>query len=44
MMIGQSAATAAALAIDKNVAVQKVDYGKLKKRLMEDKMILPKNK
>ncbi|MDR1269602.1 MAG: FAD-dependent oxidoreductase, partial [Planctomycetaceae bacterium] len=36
MILGQSAATAAVLAIDENIDVQKLDYEKLKKRLLED--------
>jgi hypothetical protein len=40
MILGQSAATAAAHAIDEGVALQKVDYGKLKKRLLEDDQVL----
>ena len=40
MILGQSAGTAAALAIDDNCAVQKVDYAKLKARLLADKQIL----
>ena len=40
MVLGQSAATAAALAIDDNVAVQQVDYPKLRERLLEDKQVL----
>jgi hypothetical protein len=40
MVLGQSAATAAALAIDDEVAIQKVDYKKLKDRLLADKQIL----
>lgn len=40
MILGQSAATAAAFAIDDNVAVQDVDYPKLKEQLLEDKQIL----
>ncbi|NQU49097.1 MAG: FAD-dependent oxidoreductase [Planctomycetes bacterium] len=40
MILGQSAATAACLAIDENVAVQDVDYGKLKKKLIADKQRL----
>ncbi|MBC8406382.1 MAG: FAD-dependent oxidoreductase [Planctomycetes bacterium] len=40
MILGQSAATAACLAIDDNVAVQDVDYGKLKKQLIADKQRL----
>lgn len=40
MILGQSAATAASMAIDDAVAVQDVDYPKLKKRLVADKQIL----
>src|SRR5204863_4501913 len=40
MVLGQSAATAAALAIDDKTDVQKVDYEKLKKRLVADKQVL----
>jgi hypothetical protein len=40
MILGQSAATAACLAIDANVPVQKVDYAKLRPRLLADKQIL----
>ena len=40
MVLGQSAATAASLAIDENVAVQDVNYQKLRKVLLEDKQIL----
>lgn len=40
MILGQSAATAAVLALDKKTAVQDVDYGQLRKRLMADKQIL----
>src|SRR5262249_16744029 len=40
MVLGQSAATAAALAIDEGVAVQKVDYRKLRARLLGDKQVL----
>ncbi len=40
MVLGQSAATAAALAIDGEVAVQDVDYDTLKQRLLEDKQVL----
>jgi len=36
MILGQSAATAAAFAIDNNIAVQDVDYAKLKERLLAD--------
>ena len=40
MILGQSAATAAALAIDANTSVQKVDYSKLRERLLADKQVL----
>jgi hypothetical protein len=40
MAMGQSAATAAALAIDGQTTVQKVDYPKLKERLLKDGQIL----
>jgi hypothetical protein len=40
MVLGQSAATAAALAIDANVPVQQVDYAKLRERLLRDKQVL----
>lgn len=40
MILGQSAATAAALAIDANSAVQEVPYAKLKERLAKDGQIL----
>src|SRR5262245_56632085 len=40
MVLGQSAATAAAIAIDDKVDVQKVDYQKLKKPLLADKQVL----
>ncbi|MCA9731508.1 FAD-dependent oxidoreductase [candidate division KSB1 bacterium] len=36
MILGQSAGTAACIAIDDNVSVQEVDYNKLKKRLLLD--------
>jgi hypothetical protein len=41
MILGQSAATAAVFAIDDNVAVQDVDYDKLKDRLLADGQRLP---
>ncbi len=41
-ILGQSAATAAAMAIDDRVEVQKVDYVKLRKRLLDDKQVLGK--
>lgn len=40
MVLGQSSATAACLAIDSNVTIQKVDYEKLKSRLLADRQIL----
>lgn len=40
MILGQSAATAAAQAIDNNEAVQDIDYTRLKLRLLEDKQKL----
>ena len=45
MVLGQSAATAAVMAIDDGIAVQDVDYDKLRERLIADKQVLdiPKN-
>jgi hypothetical protein len=40
MVLGQSAATAAALAIDAGTSVQQVDYAKLRERLLADKQVL----
>lgn len=40
MVTSQSAATAASLAIDENVPVQRVDQNKLRARLLEDKQVL----
>ena len=40
MILGQSSATAAALAIDDQVPVQKVNYAKLRARLLADKQVL----
>lgn len=40
MVLGQSAATAACQAIDAGVAVQKLDYAKLRERLLADKQVL----
>jgi len=40
MVLGQSAATAAAQAIDAGSAVQDVDYAKLRARLLADKQVL----
>jgi hypothetical protein len=40
MILGQSAATAAAIAIDDQCSVQDVKYAKLRERLLADKQIL----
>lgn len=40
MVLGQSAATAASLAIDANVDIQNVDYTSLRNTLLKDKQIL----
>jgi len=40
MILGQSAATAAALALEENVPLQELDYSKLRARLLADKQIL----
>jgi hypothetical protein len=40
MVLGQSAATAAVLATDANVDVQKVDYTRLRERLLRDRQVL----
>lgn len=40
MVLGQSAATAAAQALEANQAVQDIDYAKLKVKLLEDKQVL----
>jgi hypothetical protein len=40
MVLGQSAATAAALAIDAGTSVQQVDYAKLRERLLADRQVL----
>ena len=40
MTMGQSAATAACMAIDDRLPVQKVDYKKLRERLLADKQVL----
>ncbi len=40
MILGHSAATAAAMAIDAGIAVQDVDYAKLKTKLLKDGQIL----
>lgn len=40
MILGQSAATAASFALEDGVPVQKVEYSKVRARLLEDKQIL----
>jgi hypothetical protein len=40
MILGQSAATAAVLALDGKLPVQKLAYEKLRERLLADKQIL----
>jgi hypothetical protein len=40
MILGQSAATAARIAIDERIPVQKVDYEKLRRQLLADKQVL----
>ena len=40
MILGQSAATAACIAIDDNVPVQDVDYKKLRQQLLEEGQVL----
>lgn len=40
MILGQSAATAASLAIDEKIPVQKVSYNKLREQLVEDRQVL----
>jgi hypothetical protein len=40
MILGQSSATAAAMAIDEKIPVQKMDYAKLRARLLADKQVL----
>src|SRR5690606_18870879 len=40
MVLGQSAVTAACLAIQQNVAVQDVPYSKLRERLLQDGQVL----
>jgi hypothetical protein len=44
MILGQSAATAAVLAMDGKVSVQKLPYEKLRPRLLADKQILEWNR
>ncbi len=40
MILGQSAGTAVALAIDNKTTIQKVNYGQLKAKLLDDKQVL----
>ena len=40
MVLGQSAATAACQALDANTSVQKIDYAKLREKLLADKQVL----
>jgi hypothetical protein len=40
MILAQSAATAAALAIDLKISVQQVPYGRLREQLLEDGQVL----
>jgi hypothetical protein len=40
MVLGESAATAAVIAIDDNVNVQDVDYSRLRARLLADGQVL----
>ncbi|MEK7833029.1 MAG: FAD-dependent oxidoreductase, partial [Acidobacteriota bacterium] len=40
MILGQSAATAAVMAIDDKTAVQDVPYAKLRERMLRDKQVL----
>ena len=40
MILGQSAATAAAVAINEGISVQDVDYAQLKQRLLSDQQVL----
>ncbi|MEO2047417.1 MAG: FAD-dependent oxidoreductase [Pirellulales bacterium] len=40
MVLGQSAATAAAQAIEQSIPIQEIEYSQLKKRLLEDGQIL----
>jgi hypothetical protein len=42
MILGQSAATAAAMAIDKKIAVQDLSYIELRAKLLADGQILDK--
>jgi len=40
MILGQSAATAAAMALDAGIAVQDVPYARLRERLLRDGQVL----
>jgi hypothetical protein len=40
MILGQSAATAAALALDANIPIQEVPYARLRERLLQDRQVL----
>ncbi len=40
MILGQSAATAASMAIDENIPVQKIAYAKLREQLLQDGQVL----
>jgi hypothetical protein len=40
MILGQSAATAAVMAIDSGIAVQEVPYAALRERLLKDGQVL----
>ena len=40
MLLGQAAATAAALALDSRTSVQDVDYNRLRTRLLSDGQVL----
>ena len=40
MILGQSAAAAASLVIDEGIAVQELDYEKLRKVLLDEKQVL----
>jgi hypothetical protein len=40
MVLGQSAAAAAALAIEENVPAQKIDYAELRRRLLAERQVL----
>ena len=43
MILGQSAALAASLAIDQQISVQEVAYGDLERQLLNEKQVLSKN-